>query len=218
MNIHIHYHSILVLLATVYPVSFPQIILSFRGRYNHKNQNMIYLEYCVIMSSIILILSCVLVPISNNIIISSDIMWYIISIVAAPILIIIEFIIGTIILRLSGKMVKGISVNANWKKISIVGCISTILLAIIEELIYRQLWSVAMLDNLHWNIYLYIILSSVIYGFNHLYYGFATFIQKTISGILLAVIFLLSGRSIIIPIIIHVLQNLIILLMGRYKK
>lgn len=218
MNIHIHYHSILVLLATIYPVSIPQIVLSIRGSYNHKNQNVIYLGCCVIVSSLILILSSVLVPMNMSFFITPDIVWYIISIVAAPVLIIMEFTIGAVILRMSGKKVKGISVNGNWKEINVVGCISTILLAIIEELIYRQLWSVIMLDILQWNVFLYIILSSVIYGFNHLYYGFTTFLQKTISGVLLTVIFLQSGRCIIIPIIIHLLQNSIVLLIGRYKK
>ncbi len=218
MNIHILCRSILVLLATVYPVSIPQIMLTFERKFNSKNQDVIYLMNCVIISTVLLLLGSVLVPIGSKIVITSKIIWYIIAIAAAPILIGVEFIVGGMILKASGTKVKGISVNATWTKMSVVGCVLTFLLAIIEEIIYRQLWSAAILDNLGWSIIAFVILSSVVYGFNHLYYGFTTFLQKTISGIIFAIIFLLSGGSVIVPIIAHTLQNIIILLMGRCKK
>ncbi len=217
MNIHIHYHSILVLLATVYPVSVPQIMLSFFKRYNSKSQNVIYLMNCVIISALLLLFSFILMPVSHNIVTASKTTWYIIGIATAPLLIAVEFIVGGVMLKASKIKIKGISVNSNWTKISGIGAFLTILYAITEEFIFRHLWSVVILDNLGWDIIVFIILSSVVYGFNHLYYGFTTFLQKTVSGIFLAVIFLLSGRNIIISITAHSLQNIIILIMGRYR-
>ncbi|WP_198527700.1 CPBP family intramembrane glutamic endopeptidase [Ruminiclostridium josui] len=148
----------------------------------------------------------------------SEFIWYIMAIISAPVLIAIELAVGGIMLRLLKIKVKGISINANWSRISVFGCILTVLLAIIEELIYRQLWSTVIIDNLNWGIGAFVFISSVVYGLNHLYYGFTTFLQKTISGIIFAVIFLLSGGCILVPLIAHSLQNIIILIMGRCKK
>ncbi len=218
MNIHILCHSLLVLLATVYPVSIPQIALNFTRGYPRKNQQVSYLMNCVIVSSALFLLSWLLIPMRGKIVITSEIIWYLIAIVSAPALIAIELAVGGIMLRLSKIKVKGISINANWSRISVVGCILTVLLAIIEELIYRQLWSTVIIDNLNWGTGVFVFISSVVYGLNHLYYGFTTFLQKTISGIIFAVIFLLSGGCILVPLIAHSLQNIIILIMGRCKK
>ena len=218
MNIPILYHSILVLLATVYPVSVPQIMLSFSRRYNSKNQDVIYLMSCVVISTFLLLLSCTLVPIGTEIFITSEVTWYAIAVIAAPVLIGVEFIVGGILLKASGTKVKGISVNSSWKKISAAGWIATLLLAILEELIYRQLWSVAILEHLGWGVTAFVVLSAIVYGFNHLYYGFATFLEKTISGVGYAGLFLLSGGCVVIPILAHALQNIMILVIGRGRK
>ncbi|WP_024833888.1 CPBP family intramembrane glutamic endopeptidase [Ruminiclostridium josui] len=218
MNIHILCHSLLVLLATVYPVSIPQIALNFTRGYPRKNQQILYLMNCVIVSSALLLLSLILIPMHGKIVIMSEFIWYIMAIISAPVLIAIELAVGGIMLRLLKIKVKGISINANWSRISVFGCILTVLLAIIEELIYRQLWSTVIIDNLNWGIGAFVFISSVVYGLNHLYYGFTTFLQKTISGIIFAVIFLLSGGCILVPLIAHSLQNIIILIMGRCKK
>ncbi len=218
MNIHILCHSLLVLLATVYPVSIPQIALNFTRGYPRKNQQVSYLMNCVIVSSVLFLLSWLLIPMRGKIVITPEIIWYLIAIVSAPALIAIELAVGGIMLRLSKIKVKGISINANWSRISAVGCILTVLLAIIEELIYRQLWSTVIIDNLNWGTGVFVFISSVVYGLNHLYYGFTTFLQKTISGIIFAVLFLLSGGCILVPLIAHSLQNIIILIMGRCKK
>ncbi len=218
MNIHILCHSLLVLLATVYPVSIPQIALNFTRGYPRKNQEVSYLMNCVIVSAVLYLLSWSLIPTGGKVFITSEIIWYLIAIVSAPVLIVVELAVGGIILRLSKIKVKGISINANWSKMSAVGCVLTVLLAIIEEFIYRQLWSTVIIDNLSWGTIVFVFTSSVVYGLNHLYYGFSTFLQKTVSGILFAVMFLLSGGCILVPLIAHSLQNIIILIMGRCKK
>lgn len=218
MSIPILYHSALVLMATVYPVSVPQIMQNFTRRYNNKNQDVIYLASCVVISGVLLLLSCVLVPIGGNIILTAAPLWYITAALAAPLLIAVEFGVGGILLRASGIKVKGISVNASWKKLSAAGWVLTLLLAVIEELIYRQLWSVAILEHLGWGTAVFVALSALCYGFNHLYYGFSTFLQKTLSGTAYAALFLLSGGCILVPVLAHALQNLIILMMGRRQK
>lgn len=218
MNIRILCLNILVLFATSYIVSVPQILFSFRQTYKNKNQNDIYLTNCIIVGIVVLTLTSFLVPINFHNIFTSKTIFYSLAIVLAPVLIGFEYLVGMIILKFSKIKFKGMSVNKNWKNVGLVGCMLTLLFGIVEEVIYRQLWSIVILDNLKGTAIVFIVVCSIAYGFNHLHYGFSTFMQKTITGVLLSILFLISGRDLIIPIIAHTSQNIIILLMGRFMK
>ncbi len=57
-----------------------------------------------------------------------------------------------------------------------------------------------------------IAITSVVYGLNHLYFGWLTVWQKTLTGVGFGALFVLSGHSLVIPLIAHVTQNLVVLL------
>ncbi|HBI56279.1 MAG TPA: hypothetical protein DG577_06745 [Firmicutes bacterium] len=218
MNTPILYHSLLVMMATVYPVSLPQIAANFIPRSAAKHTNTIYLAGSVLVTCFLLLLSISLVPIKGQLRLFPDLHWAIIAILISPLLVGLEILVGAVTLRLSGIRILGWAVNSTWIKISGIGFVLTIVMAICEEFLYRQLWSVIMIANLGLPIWGYILISSLAYGFNHLYYGLATFIQKVVTGIVLALLFLASGGIILVPLIAHTLQNAIVLIWGRCKK
>lgn len=213
MNTPILYHNLLVLLATVYPVSLPQIATNFIPRSAAKHSNIIYLAGSVFVCGFLLFVSSSLVPLKVSLALETT--WLIIAIASAPLLIALELLVGAGIMKLSGVPIGGWAVNSNWVKVSGVGFLLTLALAILEELLFRQLWSGILIVNLGLPIWGYIVISSVAYGFNHLYYGLSTFLQKVSTGTILALLFWYSGGVILIPIIAHTLQNAIILIWGR---
>lgn len=217
MSIPILCRNLLVLLATIYPVSLPQIAANFTKKSTGKNSQEIYLASSVFISVFLLLLSWALIQQPDFVTLPSSYIWFFLAVAAAPLLIILEYIVGAILLVAKRIRASGLAVNANWTRLSKAGCIFTILLAIVEELIYRQLWSVIILDNLGLHVAGFILISSFVYGFNHLYYGFSTFLQKAVSGVILSLLYLLSGRSILIPLVAHSLQNAVILLMGEVQ-
>ncbi len=215
MSTPILYHNLLVLLATVYPVSLPQIATNFIPRQAAKHSNTIYLASSVFVCTLLLTVSSVLVPL-GAINLSIDLPWLLIALALAPLLIGMELVVGAVVMKLSGLGIKGWGVNANWVKVSGVAFAFTLALAVLEELLFRQLWSVILVTNIGLPFWGFVLISSVAYGFNHLYYGLTTFLQKVATGVILAMLFWYSG-GIIMPIIAHTLQNAIILIWGRCR-
>ncbi|MGI6363123.1 MAG: type II CAAX prenyl endopeptidase Rce1 family protein [Bacillota bacterium] len=216
MNTPILYHNLLVLLATVYPVSLPQIAANFIPPQAARHSNIIYLAGSVLVCGSLLAVSSFLVPLGVNL--ALDATWLLLALAIAPLLLGLEFLVGAVILKLSGVGIGGWGVNPNWVKVSWVGFLLALALAILEELLFRQLWGVILITNLGLPAWGYIAISAVAYGFNHLYYGLSTFLQKVSTGLFLALVYWLSGGLILIPIAAHVLQNAIILIWGRSRQ
>lgn len=216
MSTPILYHNLLVLLATIYPVSLPQIATNFIPRQAVKHSNTIYLAGSVFVCTMLLAVSSSLVPM-GKLNTSFELPWLIVAVVLAPLLIGLELLIGAVVMKFFGVAIIGWGVSTNWVKVSGIVFALTLVLAILEELLFRQLWGVILVGNLGLPIWGYVLISSVVYGFNHLYYGLTTFVQKIATGVILALLFWYSGGAILMPIIVHTLQNAIILVWGRCR-
>lgn len=218
MITHTHYLNVIVILATSYPVVIPQILLPFSKQYDQKGINNRYIVGCALSCFFLLSMVYVIIPINPIINWTNNIVWFMIPLILAPMMIAMEYIINAVILKISNVKITGISVNNNWKNMSISAILATLFIAVFEELIFRSLWSEILIVNLGFSIFVYVILNSLFYGINHLYFGIITFIQKMITGIVFSGLYILSGGQIIVPIITHVLQNIIVLLIGRGNK
>jgi len=93
---------------------------------------------------------------------------------------------------------------------------SIIFAPIVEEIIYRGLpLNAIMFFGLKYNIqrknllWAFLIMTSVLFGMAHLSDNFLTFVYFALSGLILAVLYLLSGR-IIVPMTVHFINNLVI--------
>lgn len=211
--------NVLALISTVYPVSLPQIALTATKRTPAaKSGGDIYLALCAGVCLLLLLLCAPIVPWWDGLRLAVKPLWFLAAAAAGLAFIGIEYLAGAALLRASGVKARGISINAGWKKASAAGFILTLIAAVFEELIFRQLWGVVILTELGMSPVWFIVLSSIAYGVNHLYYGFHTFIQKTLTGALLSLLFLAGGRAVIIPITAHLVQNAAVLLMGRRLK
>lgn len=82
-----------------------------------------------------------------------------------------------------------------------------VLIAVGEELIYRQIWLGSLIGTFGLPPLVALGLSSFAYGLNHLYFGPLSVATKTLMGLIYGGLFLYSGNNIWVPIVAHVLQN-----------
>ena len=85
--------------------------------------------------------------------------------------------------------------------------ISIVLAAGLEELIFRQVIMGGIAEGLGWNPWAAVIVSSFVYGMNHVYFGRFQVIQKWSSGLVFSLLFVLSG-SVWPCVVCHATQNL----------
>lgn len=148
----------------------------------------------------------------------NSVWWYVVAIGSGGGLILLEIIVGKFVMFLRGKETRGISINNSWQNANGLIFVFTITLAIFEEINFRMVWNEVTIMQIGLPVYVFVIMSAAFYAVNHLYYGFETFLQKFVTGIILAFFYVFSGEAIIIPILVHVFQNLIILIWGRSRE
>lgn len=93
--------------------------------------------------------------------------------------------------------------------------LSMSVVAVAEELVFRRL-GVELLGALAWPLWTIVALTSIVYGLNHLYFGWTTVAQKTLTGAVYAGLYLVGGRSLLVPVIAHVVHNAAILTGARW--
>lgn len=88
--------------------------------------------------------------------------------------------------------------------------VSIILAAAAEELVFRQVVIGGVCEGLGWAPWAAGIVSAVLYGMNHVYFGRFAVIQKCSSGLIYSMFFLMGESGIWLCILCHVSQNVIL--------
>lgn len=86
--------------------------------------------------------------------------------------------------------------------------VSIVLAAGLEELIFRQVIIGGVAAGLGWDPWAAVLVSSFVYGMNHVYFGRFQVIQKWSSGLVFSLLFTLCGGSIWPCVVCHATQNL----------
>ena len=138
------------------------------------------------------------------------------AIMLAPLGIVIEYIIGYLFVCIStrNRCNVTISIHPLWKNVSYSLLIFSTIIVIFEEIIFRQLWFVA-LESFITSPVLIVLISSVVYGSNHAIFGIQALYQKTVCGLIYGLLYYYSGYSILVPILMHSCQNIMLGVVGR---
>jgi membrane protease YdiL (CAAX protease family) len=88
--------------------------------------------------------------------------------------------------------------------------------AVAEEMVFRGIFLPVLSELVALMVALGV--TSVVYGLNHLYFGWLAVLQKTLTGVGLGLLFIYSGHSILVPIIAHAVQNLVVQLLPRRSR
>lgn len=110
------------------------------------------------------------------------------------------------------RRVTGIRLHQQWTNVGTIGVAAAVLVAIAEEVIFRGVGIYLLTGTLGAPIAMAVVITALAYGLNHLYFGWLTVLQKCITGIVLGGLFVAAGYSVLVPMVAHVVQNLVVLL------
>jgi len=116
------------------------------------------------------------------------------------------------------QLVTRVAVHGSYSGVARIGVkdvLSIVALVICEELVLRQLLYRLLADDLALASWAAIATCTIVYGVNHVSFGLTSVIPKLASGLLYAMLFVVSGLSIGVVILAHVTQNLALLALSR---
>lgn len=139
------------------------------------------------------------------------------AVLIAPAVLAIEYLIhGTSLYLASGAFPARFTVHQFWRRRLSLGDHALLAISVVgEELIYRSIWFSVLHDSFGLPLALAVAVGSLAYGLNHLSFGGVTVLSKTVSGLVYASLYLFGGQSIILPMVTHVLQNIILFGLAR---
>jgi len=135
--------------------------------------------------------------------------WYILAICYGPIGNGVEYVLLDIPAYMqSGVIFQSVTRNSAWANLNKSMIFLMCLIAVLEEIIYRQIcWSI-LETRMSFPSEVCIALTGFAYACNHLYFGSSAFWTKFCSGSIYAFLYWISGYEILVPILAHVSQNL----------
>lgn len=208
--------NLIILIATIAPTSFTYSLASvFRNRNEQTSAD---------NSSLLFLLTTLAMTICSIAILRPDIFvihtitqsFLIISIIGAVLCIFIEYSLNAGLLYLStGRVPKQITLHQYWKGFPLGLLFLTLLIAVGEEMLYRLVWFEILINQFKAPLVITLFLSSLCYGLNHLFFGYVNVLSKFVCGLVYGALYVAGGYSIAAPIIAHVLQNLLLIILAK---
>lgn len=126
-----------------------------------------------------------------------------------PVALLIEIILFALVFyQQTGHFPKQLKLQNFWRqKLSPGYYLLLFAIAVMEEFLYRQICFAIFENYFHFPIWSVLIITSLMYGLNHLFFGLSTVLSKTLMGLLYGSLYILGDHSILLPIITHSLQN-----------
>lgn len=210
--------SLLCLLLLVYPGAMPSILSNMlygKKRYMYDKKKISFWIFNVGIYFLITILiviqpeySLIIRPVNNS--------WlWVVSLIMPFLIIGIELMVGVIISAVSGKKISKLSVDERIGKEKFFVKVAVLIVAAGEEVVFRGLGYEILCQNIMLSETSFLVISAFLYGINHIHEGFEVFLEKIVSGAIFGILFLASEKSVIVPLIAHVLENVIIIVWSR---
>lgn len=148
------------------------------------------------------------------------VVFYLLALLAAPVGLALEYLLqGLFIYLRTGKRARGLTLHASLgTKLPLSYVLNLTLIPIGQELVYRQIWFVLLAQAFHFPPAAVILISALSFGLDHLFWGLGTVALKSLTGALYGCLYFFSGSAIIVPILAHILQNWLLLLLARRKN
>ncbi len=220
MNIRILCLRILCLLLLVYPVAVPNILSNMiynNIKHDKRKQKISFWIFCVLFFSLAAWLALYLPDSFDTPYLRGSVWYGLIGILAAPLLIMVEMLVGVIACLLTKKKIGELTVDDRIGKESAFILICVLLVSVLEEILFRSV-GFEILGALGVNVWGCIAISGFLYALNHCHEGFVTTFQKMVTGILLGLMFYLSKFNIAVPILAHVFENVIVIVWSKRKN
>lgn len=144
--------------------------------------------------------------------------WFLVAValgLAAPVM---EIGTGVLVAVARGHRVGRVRLHERWGGAGWPVLGTALAVAVAEEVIFRGVGLHLLVTELGWPAAAAVGLTAVGYGLNHLYFGPLTVLQKSVTGVLLGVLFLASGHSLLVVVVAHGVQNVAILGLARRRE
>jgi len=218
MDTRTHCLNVLALTLLVYPVAVPSIISNMLFnfiKHDPKKRKDSFWPFSLI-NFILIIVLLLIQPDFRGMLIQSDYFKLtctaLFGLVVAPLLIVLELGIGALITKIQGKKIQKFTVDESIGKEKLWIKVSVLLIAVLEELLFRWCAHFITFSCMKWHIAGFLVFTAVIYAINHIHEGIVTVVQKLVTGLVLGTLFLFSGCQILVPIIAHVVENIILII------
>ena len=139
----------------------------------------------------------------------------VIAVVAVPLALLVEYLVNAAATYRPGMpFFRAMDLQSVWQgKLRVRDHVLLVMIAVGEELVYRQIWIVVLIGTFGLSPLPALALSAFAYGLNHLYFGPLSVASKTLMGLIYGGLFLFGGFNIWLPIIAHVSQNALLLVL-----
>ncbi len=214
MNFHIRYlETMICLLALLFPSALTGTFMN--SGFFKKNRVMLFNSF----TYLVLAGLCFWTQKLGDIDFDFHIIWYGIAFCIGILCILFELYIGKAAIYVKERIwVKKVRVDDSLGKGTlIVDGFIIFIGAVGEELIFRQVFFNILVNDLGLEIWMFIIISMAVYGLNHIFFSRIAVIQKTGTGLLLAVLYLVSGKHAAITALAHFTQNMALYLYKNYE-
>ncbi|MET7427132.1 CPBP family glutamic-type intramembrane protease [Dactylosporangium sp. NPDC005555] len=137
--------------------------------------------------------------------------WYAIAVGFGCLAPVLEWAAGAAVLAMRHRRLAGIALHrlagagSAWAVLAAVGA------AAAEEVLFRGVGLHLLERELGWPAAAALVVTAIVYGLNHLYFGAATVAQKTLTGVGFGLLYLLGGHNVLVPLVAHAVQNVVVL-------
>ena len=212
--------DILCMMLLVYPVAVPSIISNMLYNYikhNHQKQKNAFWLFSVFNFAIILLLILIQPSYGRFLSVTKYFRfdsWILIGFVLAPLLIVLEFGVGALIVKLQKKRIERFAVDEQIGKEQKWIQVAVLIVAVMEELFFRGIGHYIIIQQMGLSLASYLLFTALIYAINHVHEGIITATQKLFTGFMLGLLFVLS-ESLLVPIAAHVAENILIMVWSK---
>lgn len=216
---HILYLKEIILLGAVcYPTVFSYVIGSALFPRSSREKANTGLMASMAISTLVVVLVAVSISPEYVLFLNFPAFWfYPISVLIGPLCIIFEYIVNGFYLYLKkGFFPNRFGVHSFWVESN--ESLHLILMLFIttgEELIFRQMMFSLLIGFFKYSFLQTLLFTSFVYAANHINMGFNSTGTKFLTGMIYGSLYYISGSSIIVPIIVHYVQNITLLRFHR---
>ncbi len=212
---HIPYlDEILLLGAVCYPVALSYPINSALFSQVSREKANTGLIMSMAISTIVVVLVAFTMAPKYVLFINFPVFWfYPVSVLLGPLCIIFEYIMNGLYLYLqNGIFPNRFSIHSFWSESDKpLHLFLMFFIAAGEELIFRQMMFSILTGVFEYSVINTLLFTSFVYAANHLFMGFNSASTKFFTGMIYGSLYYISGLSIIVPIIVHYIQNITLL-------
>lgn len=216
MNTPTLYLDLIILAAAAYPSGFSNsLFTSWRGEPREASTRflrLLALPYPIIVLAVWAVRPEMLLWRGTNALLLAA------AVLLAPLALLIEYGIHALAsYTVNGKFPRGVVLQGFWRRrFSPIDHLLIGTVAVGEEILYRGIWfSVLLSFGLPTLAAMGI--SSLAYGINHLAFGSKSVISKIVTGMLYCTLYIIGGQSLWLPILSHVLQNILLFNLAKER-